>query len=470
MTSSRLAAFSVLEAVLKRGAFSNIALNHTLNKAKLSRQDEALVTELVYGVLRWLRHLDCILDRLSKKPIDKIDPVLLIILRMGLYQLRFLEKIPARAAVYETVELARDVGMGYASGFVNGILRAYLRNEKEFADLSPGRLEKIIENLEKRDNRQSEDKLVTEMSKIFSHPFWLVRRWVDELGFKETYALLKVNNSPPPLVARINILKTSREKLISKNREEISEHPVLPEGVFIDKLSHRIRDLLQEGILYFQGTASQMVARLLSPQPGRRGIDLCAAPGGKTTHLAQLMENRGEILAVDLYPHKIKLIEANCSRMGIEIVRTKAVDALDLDAESCFSGRLADFVLVDAPCSGLGLLAEKPEIRYRKGPDDVVRLKDLQKRLLGKAYSLLKEEGTLFYSTCTLTAEENEEVIEEFAAEYDVQIEDLPAKAKKVFPSMDPKILSGNEERWLKLFPHRFDSEGFFMAGMIKLT
>jgi 16S rRNA (cytosine967-C5)-methyltransferase len=401
---------------------------------------------LTYGVLRWRERLDWIVRRFSKVPFEKIDFEISSILRLGLYQIFFLTRTPASAAVNESVELAKKIRGKGGGGFVNAILRTALREKEEIS----------YPDMEKDP--------AFYISIVQSHPLWLIRRWVEELGVRETLRVCEANHRISGLTLRTNTLKMSREDLIEKLREKgLNPLPssFSEEGVLLrDPPPTSELPFLKEGFYLIQDEASQLVTSILGPKPGERILDACAAPGGKTTHMAQRMENQGEIHALDLNREKLNRIEEGCRRLGIKIVKTAKGDATRPLA--FFKGLEFDRILADVPCSGFGTLRKNPDLKWRRGEKDIGRLSRLQSSVLKNLSGYVKEGGILVYSTCTVFHEENEDVIEGFLAQHpafqlDQMVEVLPEKCHFL-------IRNG----FFKTFPPRDEMDAFFVARLKK--
>jgi 16S rRNA (cytosine967-C5)-methyltransferase len=447
--TARDIALDVLIAVEKQGSYSNLMLNDALKKHALSSRDRGLATELVYGTIQRQNTLDWILNRLIKKGVQSLEAWVRQLLRMGLYQIRYLDKIPSRAAVHETVQIAKQRGHKGISGLVNGVLRNYLRREREW-------------------RLPDHPNTVQEMALITSHPEWLVRRLQEVYGVEETFAMLQANNRPPKMALRGNPLKASRDALIKRLREafpeaKVSPSEAAPQGVVLEGAGNAaLHPLYQEGWYTVQDESSMLVGHLLAPKPGERGLDACAAPGGKTTHLAELMQNQGNLLACDIHPHKVKLIRDHAERLGISIIETRQADARELSGNETDA---YDFVLLDAPCSGWGVIRRKPDIKWSKEPGEVKQLVQLQRQLLKAVAQLVKPGGVLVYSTCTLEPKENREQVEWFLAkhpefEWDASFADrLPDGVQR-----KARVEKGS----VQILPHHLDSDGFFISRLRK--
>jgi 16S rRNA (cytosine967-C5)-methyltransferase len=412
----------------------------------LTSRDRAFLTELTYGVIRWRGRLDWVIQHFSKIPFEKIEPGTLNILRLGLYQILFLSRTPVSAAVNESVELAKRIRGRGGAGFVNGVLRSTLRQKDEirYPDM--------------------EQDPVLHISVVQSHPLWLVQRWVKELGVEETHRICEFNNQVSSLRLRTNTLKINRKDLIEMLREkELKPVPTTfsEEGIALqDAPPTSELPLLQGGLYIIQDEASQLVTSILDPKPGERILDACAAPGGKTTHMAQKMENRGKIYALDVSKWKLDLIEEMSCRLGIKMVKTVKGDAagpLPLP-----QGLRFDRILADVPCSGFGTLRRNPDLKWRRGEKDVKRLSELQFSILANLSNCVKEGGILVYSTCTVFHEENEDVVEMFLNEHpEFELDRL----EKVLPEKFHLFI---RNRFFKTFPPQNEMNGFFAARMIK--
>lgn len=445
--SARELALKVLKAVEEEGAYANLALNRVLEKHRPGKLDRAFATELSYGALRSLNTLDWVLAQFIKQPLSSQTPTVRNILRLGVYQLMFMDRVPPSAACNEGAEMARKHGHAGTVKFVNGVLRNVSRRFKEIQ--FPG----------------LEDNPVEHISLRYSHPAWMVKRWLEEFGPTDTIALCRANNEPAPNTVRTNTLKTTRPELAERMQSEglvVRETAYAPEGLNIEGFfSLGSLAAFKEGLFQVQDESSMLAGRALAPVPGSTVIDSCSAPGGKTTHLAQLMENRGEILAVDIHPHKLALITENCTRLGINIIDGLTGDARELPERL---HNRADFLLVDAPCSGLGVLRRRPDARWRKEPGQLPAIVKLQAEILDGTSRCVKEGGVMVYSTCTITREENWGQVEDFLVRHpEFEPEDLTS----LLPSeMD---FEGTLARgYLQILPHRHGMDGFFIARMRK--
>lgn len=438
--NARETALKILNAVYLEEAYANVALAKEFRRVQPEDQDRRFITELVYGTVKAGETLDWMIRQYSSRPVSKIAPVLQNVLRMGIFQLFYMSKIPASAACNEAVELAKKYGHAGSVKFVNAILRTAVR-EPERVSFPDGK-----------------GQATRYLALSGQHPEWLVKRWIKEFGYEQATKLCAFNNTQAVLSLRTNTLKTDREVLLQQLREsgavaEISKWT--PEGILCEQ--HGALDalsVLQNGYCQVQDESSMLVAHVLAPEPGEFIIDCCSAPGGKTTHIAALMKNSGHLLAGDIYEHKLEKIRENAERLGISIIETKLLDALEIGALYL---QQADRVLVDAPCSGLGVLRRKPDARWRNKQEALKALPALQHAILKSASDAVKPGGVLVYSTCTITREENQAVVEAFLQENPAFILDdtgafLPEEKR--------------QEKMIQLLPQIDGTDGFFIARM----
>lgn len=442
MDKARDTAVKILYEVHENGAYANVALARELRRKNFSDCDRRFVTELVYGAVKAGETLDWILRRYVNRPLRKMEPMVCEILRLGVYQLFYLDKVPASAACNTAVDLAKKYSNAGTAKFVNAVLRTAVR-EPEKAAFPSGR-----------------GHGVEELALTSQHPYWLVKRWVKKFGFHETQNLCKFDNDEAPLSVRANTLKTGREELMQALADcgaETEASQWAPEGVIITR--HGSLDALtplQEGLCQVQDESSMLVAHVVAPQAGEFVIDCCSAPGGKATHMAALMKDQGRIVAGDVYEHKLKRIAENAARLGIGSIETKLMDARSVGARY---PEQADRVLADVPCSGLGVLRRKPDARWHKTAAEADALPALQLEILASAAKAVKKGGVLVYSTCTIEPEENQEVVKAFlAAHPEFELDDTG------------KFLPGKKrtEKMIQLYPHIDGTDGFFIARMKK--
>jgi 16S rRNA (cytosine967-C5)-methyltransferase len=440
----RKLAVDILNRVDEEQAFAEPLLDAVLSSGRpVSDADRRLLTYLVYGALRMRGFLDFLIDRFYRGKPDALQSGLRNILRVALFQARFAEKIPVYAAVDEAVNTTRRIFPGREK-LVNAILRNALRGLQDVT--FPG----------------LEADPAAHIAVVHSHPRWLVERWIGRFGIEETLELCRADNEIPPLALRVNSFKATRQEILerlARAGHDVRPTSYSPEGIILAKPPASLREMpeIAGGLLYVQDEASQLISRLLAPKRGERVLDLCAGAGGKTTHLAALMENAGELVAADIQQSKLKSLEATSRRMGLD-VRSSAVDATDAAGMAALGS--FDRVLVDAPCSGLGTLRRNPEIRWHLTADKLGEFPPLQKRILENAAACVKKGGTLLYSTCSVMPEENDGVVEAFLNGHP---DFAPARPAADFPAeaLDPK-------GFLRTFPHRHGTDGFFGALLLR--
>ena len=385
MANARKTAVKVLVKIEKEGTYSNLGVAEALKNSELNLQDKSLATAIIYGVLDRKITLDYILSKFLKTHINKTEPFTLMVLRSALYQIKYMDKIPESAAVNEAVKIMKSSKFSRNAGFVNGVLRSVLRTDVE---------------IPKGDSAE-------DLSVRYSCPLWIVESFLKDYGLADTKALLEESLKPAPTVLRINTVKADISEI--EKEYEIKENSIeLTKGIDISN-----SELYKKGLVYAQDYASQRAVEILSPKSGDRVLDVCSAPGGKAFTMANLMGNKGEIIACDLYPHRVELIERTAKRLGLDIIKTAVADA------TRYNPKLGEFdcVLCDVPCSGLGVIRRKPEIKYNALPC-LEELKNIQLSILRNAVKYLKKGGKLLYSTCTLRREENEKLVISFQKEY----------------------------------------------------
>ncbi|MFX0562275.1 16S rRNA (cytosine(967)-C(5))-methyltransferase RsmB [Bacillus pumilus] len=435
-----------LDALIKleqNQAYSNLLLQSVMKDKDLADQDKPLLTELVYGTLQNKLALDYMLAPFVKKP-QKVAPWVMQLLRMSLYQMVYLEKIPDRAAIHEAVELTKKRGHKGISSLVNGVLRSVQREGvPAFDDIKDP---------------------VKRLSIETSHPLWLVQEWVQSYGFEAAERMCRIHLVPPKQTLRVNRMKTGRAALqqelldagIETELGDLSEDALkLMKGSIVSTPS------FQEGYVTIQDESSMLVARALDPQPGETVLDACAAPGGKSTHIAERMNDEGQIVSLDLHEHKVKLIKQAAKRLNLTQIEAKALDARK--AKDYYSEASFDRILIDAPCSGFGVIRRKPDMKYTKSPEDSARLAAIQQAILKEAAPLLKPGGTLVYSTCTMDPTENQQVIHAFLQEHQDFEPDLSLN-ERLPEQVAPFVQNGS----VQILPHYFGTDGFFICSMRK--
>ncbi len=455
-------AFTALRTIY-RGAFADVALEKVLGQADLSPPDRRLLTELVYGISRRQRTLDALAQQLaSKKQRQPLD--LRIVLHLGLYQLRYLSHIPPSAAVNTTVDLAKKHGLAGLAGLVNGILRQYIRLvEKTTGDplLLPEHLsEKFPEKSPEKSRRNATERLGI----LHSYPDWIVRVWLQQLDLQNTEALCAWMNLPPHLDLRVNSHRTDVAAVAAAMQAAgiaVSRVPHLPWALRLDAPSGAVQQLpgYTEGWWMVQDCSAQLVSYLVDPQPGERVVDACAAPGGKTIHLAELMGDRGIVEACDRTPSRLHKLHQNAKRLGITSIQACVGDSRSMPQ---FVGQ-CDRVLLDAPCSGLGTLHRHADARWRQTPATVHELAQMQRELLESAATWVKPHGILVYSTCTLHPTENEDLVQTFLHQHPNWQIEPPAP-------FTPPAAFATAAGWVKVWPHLHNMDGFFMVRLRKVT
>ncbi|MCR4441181.1 MAG: 16S rRNA (cytosine(967)-C(5))-methyltransferase RsmB [Peptococcaceae bacterium] len=445
----REAAYRILTEI-EKGAYANLALDDYLDRHELSSSDRAFVTEIVYGTVRYQLKMDWIIDQLVKKT-GKLETGPRLLLRMSFYQLLFMKRVPPFAVTSEAVRLAKKLFHAGVAGLVNGVLRSYLRCPKQVkwpdCAADPARF----------------------LAVVHSHPLWMVKRWIARYGFQASREICEFNNRPADLWIRTNTLKISPERLASRLKEEgcvvekgsrVPEALLLKEGPNIGSLPS-----FQEGLFTVQDESSMLVSHVLRPQAGQVVLDTCAGPGGKSTHLAQLMKNKGLVVACDVHEHRLRLIEDNAARLGIKIIETRLRDAASAGWEP---DEKYDLVLVDAPCSGLGVLRRRPDSRWRKKEEDIKVLADLQAQILDNAVRLVRPGGRIVYSTCTIEPEENAGVVERIKGIHR-GIRSVDLNPLLPYRPSDEQEKRDNALGFRQYLPFKDGMEGFFIAGLEKV-
>lgn len=426
-------------------------MNALLSEANLPRSDTALATELVYGTIQRLLTIDNVLASRVKGWPRKIEPWVRCLLRLSYYQLRWLDRIPAHAAVDEAVRIAKQRGHAGIAGLVNGVLRGLLR--EGVAPALPAHLSPI-----------------ERISLEHSFPQWLVKRWANVYGTETAERMCAACNEPPHASMRVNRLRTTRAEMLSKLLEAgVSAHASLlsADGIVADKAGNLAEtSWYRDGLVSVQDESSMLVAAVANPEPGSSVLDCCAAPGGKSMHMAEIMRNQGKIVACDIHVHKRALIERQQERLGFGIVEAVTLDALELDR--IYPPDSMDLVLLDAPCSGLGVIRRKPEIKWNRKPEDIAKLAALQYRLLQTACKLVKPGGAIVYSTCTMAPEENEDVVRRFLKENPAFRLDAHWPEEALQPLRARQALPEPFEGFAQILPHHYGSDGFFIARMCR--
>ncbi|MDU6854076.1 MAG: 16S rRNA (cytosine(967)-C(5))-methyltransferase RsmB [Zhenhengia sp.] len=424
----------ILTDIEKDDTYLQLALKKELDI--LEAKDKGFANELIYGTIKWRLRLDYVLDQFSKTPVKKMKPFVRQLMRMSVYQILFLDKVPASAAINEAVKIMHKRKMSNLSGFVNGVLRNIDRNKSEIT--------------------------YPNLSVYYSIPEWIITRWMKYYGEMETKAICESLSQRARVCIRINTLKTTKDKvkaLLSEEGITVLEEGFLPESLYIHAPSgiHHSPSF-KAGLWTVQDESAMLVGHVLGPEKGDEILDVCSAPGGKTVHLAELMQNEGHIIGADIHEHKIELIEKNAKRLGASIVEGRLQDGMLINEDW---KEKFDKILLDAPCSGLGIIKRKPDIRYAKDETAIRDINNIQRKLLKNAINYLKKDGILVYSTCTLTQEENQNMVE-YALSLGLQLDaipyDMPACLK-------PYI---KDNAYIEILPHVTDTDGFFMARFRK--
>lgn len=446
LPNSRQLAFFALKNVYQKKAYTDIALNRVIKSVgksvEISQTDRSFACELVYGIVRRQRTLDALIDLLGKKKATQQPPDLRIILHLGLYQLRYLDRIPTSAAVNTSVELAKTNGISKLSAVVNGLLRGYVRQT------------------ESGDPLQLPDDPVKRLGIQHSFPDWIVETWLEQLSIEEVDQLLPWFNQSPKIDLRVNTLKTNITEVETAFKAagvSVERIPGLPQGLRLEGAG-AITNLpgYKQGWWIIQDSSAQLVTHLLDPQPGETIIDACAAPGGKTTHIAELMGDKGQIIACDRAAKRLNKVRENAARLQLQSIQIEVGDSRNFQEFA----NIADRVLLDAPCSGLGTLHKRPDIRWRQTSQSIQELFKLQRELLDQIATWVKPKGMLVYATCTLNIWENENVIQSFLENH------LNWSIKS-----PPDVITKNwvtPEDWIKVYPHRHNMDGFFMVRLVR--
>lgn len=441
---ARETALKTLYKIDKNEGYSNIILNEELEKSKknLSEKDIGLISEIVYGTITWRLTIDEIIKKYSKIKLKKLSIWILNILRMGIYQIIFLDKIPKSATVNESVNLAKRYGHKGSANFVNAILRKVNKNDyKNFSNIL-----------------NDEDRI----SKLFSMPKWIIEELLKEMNMENVEQICKCSNMKPKINIRVNNLKTNKQKL----KEELIKRNInfkdgkLEDFIVVEKMKNiEDLDLFKQGYFTIQDEMAGLISIVLEPQKGQNILDCCSAPGGKTTYIAELINDKGNIEAWDIHEHRVKLVQENAKRLGITCINAKVQDAIIYNEENKDK---YDKILLDVPCLGLGVLKRKPDIKWTRNKEDIEEISKLQMQILDTCSKYLKKGGELVYSTCSILKSENEEIIENFVQKnYDFEIVNLNDKFKKF---NQDKYKSSS---YIKLFQDS-ENDGFFIAKLRK--
>lgn len=437
---ARELAVKILDEIMYNGAYSNIILGKELNKSNLNIQDKALVTEIVYGTIKYKCSIDKTIELYLTKDINSVEKHILNILRISFYQLIYLDKIPEYAVVNEAVDLSKKDLPGLHK-LVNGVLRNHLRKRLVYKPSSK----------------------IDELCYKYSFQPWMVKLFIKQYGDKTAQCILEGLNESPNITVRVNTLKTDFDEAFNKLQEnsyEVESGEISPDAIRIIKgRSIELNPLFKDGLITVQDESAMLVAPLLEPTSSDKILDLCAAPGGKITHIAELVNGIGDLSAYDIHEYKLKLIKQTAERLGINNIKLAKMDASLLNRDLI---NTADKVLIDVPCSGLGIIRKKPEIKWNKDFHEFKSLIDIQRAIIGNAIQYLKDDGTLIYSTCTLNKEENEENIKWLLKEYPEM------KLQKISIGKADNIIN-HMEGYVTILPNKF-MDGFFIAKLIKTS
>lgn len=438
MKSARQLSFEILNKIFRNNAYSNIEIDSRLNGCELDQKNKAFSTAIVYGVLERKLTLDYVMSLYLKQPLKKLKPEVLTALRMGTYQILFMDKVPVSAAINESVNLVKKNGCAFASGLANAVLRKISKNGLVYPEINNNKIKHY--------------------SIKYSCPENLINLWIKSYGEENAIGIIKESLGAVPIVIRVNTLKIKTSELLqmlineginAKVSEEIEDALILEKVGSVESL-----DSYKKGLFHVQDIASQLCCKVLGAKEDEIIFDLCAAPGGKSFTIAEYMNNKGKLLAFDLYPQRVDIIKSGAKRLGISNLESKISDASVLNEDI---GQ-ADRVLCDVPCSGLGIIRRKPEIRY-KLIENIDNLVDIQYHILRNASTYVKIGGALVYSTCSLNPQENEEVCKRFL--------DENKEFKSVSINFELETYNNNS-KFITLMPHINNSDGFFIAKFVR--
>ncbi|MCL7746415.1 16S rRNA (cytosine(967)-C(5))-methyltransferase RsmB [Halalkalibacter alkaliphilus] len=439
----REVALEILLQIEKNQAYSNLLLNQTVNRTKLDPRDVGLLTEIVYGTIQRRDTLDYYLQSFVKKGVPSLQDWVKVLLRLSVYQIAYLDRVPERAVIHEAVAIAKKRGHKGISGMVNGVLRSIQR-----------------EGLPSLAHIKDETERV---ALEYSYPVWLVKRWVAQYGLDETREMCQSSLEPPNVTVRVNQVKASVEEallLLEKEGLQVKHGDLSPDAIIVEKGNVFQTNTYKKGYVTAQDESSMLVGRAVGAKPGMTVADTCAAPGGKSTHIAEQMDDTGTVLSFDLHDHKVKLIHDQTKRLGLSCIQAEAMDARKIHEN--VKGQF-DRVLVDAPCSGFGVIRRKPDIKWSKRETDIKAIKNIQQDILQAVAPFVKQGGTLIYSTCTVDKDENEKSVANFLAEHpDFQLD------KTLKDRLPEKALGRYVEGMVTILPQDFQTDGFFIASLIK--
>ena len=444
INKAREIALKALYKIEKEDAYSNIVLNQVLKENKnIDERDIGLISELVYGTITWKLTLDEIIKKYSNIRLKKISIWILNILRMGIYQIIFLDKIPKSAAVNESVNLAKRYGHKSSSNFVNAILRKVSVSDYE-------ELEDIKDDKER-------------ISKTTSMPMWIIEELLKQKNIKEVEEICKNSNLKPNTIIRINKLKTNKKDFEERLKERKIEYLEgnLEDFLILKKVKNIENiDLFKEGFFTVQDEGAGLIVDVLNPKEDECILDACSSPGGKTTYIAEKMKNKGKIEAWDIHEHRVKLVQNVAKRLGINIIQAKTQDATKFNEDLV---EKFDKILLDVPCLGLGVIKRKPDIKWKRKKEDIEEIIKIQKEILNNCSKYLKKNGELVYSTCSILKEENEDIIKEFLKE-NSQFEYCKENEK----NYKNIVIFGEKDKYINIYPSK-ENDGFFICKLRKM-
>ncbi|WP_250673313.1 16S rRNA (cytosine(967)-C(5))-methyltransferase RsmB [Paraclostridium ghonii] len=436
--NARELAFKTLYDIERNKNYSNMSINKNFKNINISDQEKGLATELIYGIIENKYYLNYIIDKLSKIKSKKMSTYVKISLWLGIYQILFLDSIKEHAAVNESVSLIKKYDKK-SSGFVNAILRNVLRNKETIMDIDKANIEDFL-------------------SIKYSYNPWIIQKWIKVFGEDFTRDLLESNSEKPNLYIRTNTVKISRDELIEKLKSQGvigSKVNGIDEAIMVKNLKNiENNKLFKEGFFTVQDISSMLVGKVTNPKEGSLVLDMCSAPGGKTTHLATLMNNSGQVIARDVFQHKLKLINNTVKRLGLKNIEVENFDALKIDENSIDK---FDYVVSDVPCSGMGIIKRKPEIKFKK-EEELKELPSIQSEILSNASKYVKVGGCLIYSTCTIHDEENIDIVNEFLKNNE-NFELVPIDEVKI-------DLDNQDKGYIKIYPNIHGMDGFFISKL----
>ncbi len=439
--TAREIAIKVLKEVEVGKSKSDTAISHYFNESSLEALDKAFAMQVIYGTLRERMKIDHVIEQFYNHDFKKMDPDVRNILRIGVYQLFYLTRVPKWAAVNESVELAKKTKNQFLGNLVNGVLR------------------NIANNLESVTFKVKGGTFADQVALQYSHPKWLLERWLQRFSFQEAQDIMAANNQIPRVAFRVNRLKTTPEAVETLlSEKQLSFQKSFIDGFIVPERFFDMESFLKDGLVSVQSESQGIACLLVDPKRGERILDMCAAPGGKSTFMAERMQNEGKIVALDLYQSKISDIHRGANTLGVKILESAKIDARQYHSDEKF-----DRVLLDAPCTGTGVLSRRAELRWRLSPNDVTAMAKLQRELLENAVTLTKDHATLVYSTCSIEPEENWQLIEAFLDDHsDWKVEN----AKDILPESLHQFV--NEHGAVEILPHKHHLDGAFAVRLVK--